>query len=207
MAPTVSFQGPNQVPAGTTAAFQFVVQSQATAAQTYAGFDVAASSGKLTAGQNQYAILGEVTHVSPKANDAQGVATWQFTWQAPATPGSYTLFGAGNSVNHDGSFFGDRCSATTLMVMVAAPAATPTSTSIAIDTPTPTPTATPLPCIGDCNHNQSVGLDEILTGVDVAMGGMPADPCPAFDVNQIGRITVADLLAAINDALIGCPRP
>ncbi|MFI5365207.1 MAG: hypothetical protein ACHQ4J_06250 [Candidatus Binatia bacterium] len=70
----------------------------------------------------------------------------------------------------------------------------------------PTPTPTPLPCAGDCNGNNQVTVDEILTLVDVALIGAPLGPCRAGDINDDGKITIDEILTAVNNALNGCPR-
>ncbi|MDH3509295.1 MAG: hypothetical protein OER85_00400 [Gammaproteobacteria bacterium] len=48
---------------------------------------------------------GEITHTAPKAF-ASGTVSWDFEWTAPATPGTYELFGQGvNANNANGSNF------------------------------------------------------------------------------------------------------
>lgn len=61
-------------------------------------------------------------------------------------------------------------------------------------------------CPGDCDGNRAVTVDEILLGVSVALGLMNADACPGIvqDPNQV-IVTVADVVAAIDAALHGCP--
>jgi hypothetical protein len=74
-------------------------------------------------------------------------------------------------------------------------------------TATPTPIATPIPgqCVGDCNGNDFVSVDEILTGVNIALGNLNVSACDSFDVNGDGMVTVDEILAAVNAALNGCP--
>ena len=56
-------------------------------------------------------------------------------------------------------------------------------------TPSPTPTATPPPaCVGDCNGNGTVTVNELIVGVNIALGNQPASTCPAFDVNGSGTV-------------------
>jgi hypothetical protein len=89
---------------------------------------------------------------------------------------------------------------------VASPTETPASTSPPTS-PTPTPTRTPVTpplCIGDCNHNNQVTVDEILTMVNIALGNTPVAACEAGDTNHDGQITVDEILAAVNNALNGC---
>jgi len=141
--PTVFFSGPTGLDAGATGSFTFTVHSNAARFQTAAGFDVAASGGTLTNGPGQQLLDGELTHTAPQKNNASGEAVFGFQWTAPLTPDTYTLWGAGNSVNQDGTNSGDRPNAATFLIAVRAPAsATPSATSST--TPTPTVTATPV---------------------------------------------------------------
>jgi CSLREA domain-containing protein len=96
------------------------------------------------------------------------------------------------------------------------PSATPTpvATATPMDrrTPTATPTRTPTPtpiklCDGDCNADTTVTVDELLRGVNIALGIATVTICPALDINQNGEVTIDELLAAINRALSGCPTP
>jgi len=64
------------------------------------GLDVAASGGSLAAGSNNQLRSGEITHASPQAFSG-GQVSFDFTWTAPSSEGSYTLTGAGNAVNGD----------------------------------------------------------------------------------------------------------
>jgi len=74
----------------------------------------------------------------------------------------------------------------------------------ACDTP-PTPTPSPNGCAGDCDRNNRVGVDELVTGVNIALGNAGLDQCSAFDCNANGHVTVDCLVQAVNDALSGCP--
>jgi hypothetical protein len=60
----------------------------------------------------------------------------------------------------------------------------------------------PLPCVGDCNGDGTVTIDEILSMVDAALGDAPATDCGTGGNEQI---TVAEILTAVNNALNGCP--
>jgi len=198
-APVVHFEGPIDVAAGTIATFRFVVQSQSPS-QTFAGFNVADSGGQLGVipGQGEQLLGSELTHTAPKPNDSTGATVFDFTWQAPTAPGPYTLFGAGNSVNFNRSTSGDRAAAATFLISVAADSS-----------PTPTPTATPTPppvsaCAGDCDGDDSVTINEVISGVNIALGGTALSACPAFDTNADGEVTIDELLVAVNNALNGC---
>ena len=62
------------------------------------------------------------------------------------------------------------------------------------------------PCVGDCNGNGTVTVDEILTMVNIALGNTPVTACEAGDANHDGEITVDEILTAVNNALNGCPK-
>ncbi len=210
VAPLVSFQGPDQVTVGAVATFHFVVESQAPSVQIAAGLDVAASDGTLgtVSGQHEQLLGGDLTHTAPQ-NNTNGTASWEFTWQAPAQPGTVTLFGAGNSVNLDFTSFGDAASTTTFQVVVSdAPPPTPTETptDIPAETPTPTPTSTPPGggCVGDCDGNGTVSIEEIMVGINIAMDEATLASCQSLDVNNDGQVTVNELMQAVNAGLHGC---
>ncbi len=60
-------------------------------------------------------------------------------------------------------------------------------------------------CLGDCNGDFAVTVDEILLGVNVALGLAGVDGCPIFDGNADGSVTVEEIVLAVNFALSGCP--
>src|SRR5205807_1241451 len=60
-------------------------------------------------------------------------------------------------------------------------------------------------CAGDCDGSRSVSVDEIVRGVNIALGTIALSQCEAFDVNHDQAVTVDELLAAVNAALNGCP--
>jgi hypothetical protein len=60
-------------------------------------------------------------------------------------------------------------------------------------------------CIGDCNSDGSVTVDELLTMVNIALGNAPASDCTAGDASTDGQITVDEILTAVGNALNGCP--
>lgn len=59
-------------------------------------------------------------------------------------------------------------------------------------------------CSGDCNEDGTVTVDEIITGVQIALGDSAVGQCIAFDANDDGLVTVNELIAAVNHALSGC---
>ncbi|MBI4514640.1 MAG: hypothetical protein HY699_02340 [Deltaproteobacteria bacterium] len=48
-------------------------------------------------------------------------------------------------------------------------------------------------------------MTELVTGVNVALGEMPLTVCRAFDFTLDGRVTINELVRAVNAALDGCP--
>ena len=68
--------------------------------------------------------------------------------------------------------------------------------------PTPTPPAGS--CPGDCNSDGTVAINELIVGVNIALGGAPAAQCPAFDASGDGQVVIAELVSAVGAALNGC---
>lgn len=60
-------------------------------------------------------------------------------------------------------------------------------------------------CVGDCSNDGQVTVDEIISGVVLALGTGTIDTCPAFDSNADGLVTVDEIVTAVNFALNGCP--
>lgn len=60
-------------------------------------------------------------------------------------------------------------------------------------------------CTGDCGGDANVTVDEILKGVDVALGASATTTCNAFDPGSDGAVDVSELVAGVNHALLGCP--
>lgn len=68
--------------------------------------------------------------------------------------------------------------------------------------------AAPLECIGDCNGDGIVTIDEIVRGVDMALGGAAVEQCPAFDCNRSGLgVFINCVVVAVRNALNGCGTP
>jgi len=206
--PSVAFSGPTTVAPGETATYSFTVTSNAIDSLIVAGLNLAASDGTLsvTSGQGLRVELGEVTHSTPKAFDGNAQAIFEVRWQAPVNPGVYTLFGAGVSANGDEVRTGDSAERTTFDIFVGVATPTPTAPP-----PTATATATVTPeaaaCVGDCGGDDEVTVDEIITGVNIALGVASPSACPAFDPSGDGQVTVDEILQAVNRALTGCLAP
>ena len=60
-------------------------------------------------------------------------------------------------------------------------------------------------CVGDCNGNNTVKADELVTQVAIALGNSPVSACMAGDVGQDAQITIDEIVTAVNSALPGCP--
>jgi len=86
------------------------------------------------------------------------------------------------------------------------------------DTPTPTegvglatPTATAVPtgtvaaCVGDCNGDGMVGINELILGVNIALELQPISACPAFDCQGTGTVPISCLIQGVSNSLNGCP--
>jgi ELWxxDGT repeat protein/YVTN family beta-propeller protein len=82
-------------------------------------------------------------------------------------------------------------------------------TGTATGTP-PTATATvtqPTGCVGDCDHDTHVTVDELVLGVNIALGLRLVEACDAFDRDRSGDVTIDELVTAVNSALNDCPLP
>ncbi|MFI5364254.1 MAG: Ig-like domain-containing protein [Candidatus Binatia bacterium] len=84
---------------------------------------------------------------------------------------------------------------------IAVSPAAPTATSALTSPPL---TATPVPCAGDCNSDQQITVDELLTLVNIALGDAALMSCQVGDVNGDGQITIDEVLVAVHNALAGC---
>src|SRR6185436_4160194 len=60
-------------------------------------------------------------------------------------------------------------------------------------------------CLGDCNGDGSVTVDEIIIMVNIALGTAQIGDCTAGDGDTSGTITVDEIVTATNNALSGCP--
>ena len=60
-------------------------------------------------------------------------------------------------------------------------------------------------CSGDCNGDGSVTVNELITGVGIALGNVAMSVCPSLDRGSDGEVTIDDLLSAVDRALGGCP--
>jgi hypothetical protein len=61
------------------------------------------------------------------------------------------------------------------------------------------------PCIGDCNGDHHVTVDELVVAVNVALGSGAVAACPMSDANDDGQVSVDELVAGVQNALGVCP--
>src|SRR5262249_57646937 len=59
-------------------------------------------------------------------------------------------------------------------------------------------------CVGDCNVDGTVAIDELILGVNIALGSQPASGCPSFQ-NAQRMVDIAQLIKGVNNALGSCP--
>jgi poly(3-hydroxybutyrate) depolymerase/6-phosphogluconolactonase (cycloisomerase 2 family) len=62
-------------------------------------------------------------------------------------------------------------------------------------------------CAGDCNWDSQVTIDELVRGVNIALGTAPLSMCEMFDYDGDGTVTVDKLVRGVNNALNGCVDP
>ena len=51
-------------------------------------------------------------------------------------------------------------------------------------------------CVGDCNDDGMVAINELIIGVNIALDSQPVSACPSFDVNDDGMVTINELIKA-----------
>jgi hypothetical protein len=59
-------------------------------------------------------------------------------------------------------------------------------------------------CVGDCDANNEVGINELIQGVNISLGTLSLENCAAFDANDSGEVEINELITAVNNALSGC---
>jgi hypothetical protein len=60
-------------------------------------------------------------------------------------------------------------------------------------------------CPGDCDSSGDITIDELVRGVNIALGNAPVADCSACDTDASGDVTIDEIIAAVNAALNGCP--
>ena len=59
-------------------------------------------------------------------------------------------------------------------------------------------------CVGDCDRDGTVEINELVLGVNIALGMQPIDACPVFDCEDTGTAPVSCLIRGVNNSLSGC---
>ena len=60
-------------------------------------------------------------------------------------------------------------------------------------------------CNGDCDGDGTITVDEVITGVNIALGNVSVCACMPCDTDVDGMISIAELIRAVHHALSGCP--
>jgi hypothetical protein len=59
-------------------------------------------------------------------------------------------------------------------------------------------------CVGDCDGNGAVSIDELVKGVEIVLGAADISQCPPFDCNGTQRSSVDCVIRAVDATLNGC---
>jgi len=59
-------------------------------------------------------------------------------------------------------------------------------------------------CPGDCNGDGSVTVDELVHGVDIALGQRDVSACAPLDANADGVVSITEIIVAVERAFTGC---
>jgi len=59
-------------------------------------------------------------------------------------------------------------------------------------------------CVGDCNGDGTVGINELILAVNIALGSRQIVDCVNVDANGNGLVSINELVSAVNNALNGC---
>ena len=57
--------------------------------------------------------------------------------------------------------------------------------------------------VGDCNGDRVVTVDELVKGVNIALGTLALEECPVYDADGNNAVTVDELIRAVTNALTG----
>jgi hypothetical protein len=62
-------------------------------------------------------------------------------------------------------------------------------------------------CIGDCDGNSTVTVNELILGVEIALGRRAVATCEAFDPDGSGAVTIDELEAGVANSMFDCVLP
>lgn len=170
----IEIVGPAELAPGESGTFAVTVTG---GPSTVGGFNLS-STGHLgdlgTLGLDTRLFFNEITHTEPKAF-ADGEATFEFTWTAPAEAQPITLYAAGVSGNGDERNSGDSVAVTTFVVDVREAGGGGPS--------------------GDVDADGDTDVADVQAVLDASVGLSPdvADLL-AGDMNSDGEITLIDAL-------------
>ena len=168
-----------------------------TATQTRTATRTATASASFTGTPTQTPTLGDTPTASssPTASlTATRTATTAVSPTSSATP---------SPTPQATSTVSATASTTGTATATASPSATASPTGSATHTATATQTASP-PCPGDCGGDGEVAVNELIIGVNIALGNDGIDACPAFDRDGDGQVSISELIAGVNAALTHC---
>lgn len=66
------------------------------------------------------------------------------------------------------------------------------------------PSSPAVMCAGDCGNDGTVTVNEVITGVNIALGSLRLSDCLEFDANGDEQVTVNDIVVAVGNVLNGC---
>jgi hypothetical protein len=59
-------------------------------------------------------------------------------------------------------------------------------------------------CVGACSSSDTVAVNDLIRGVNIALGNAPVSQCGSFDSNNDGKVSISELINAVGNALYGC---
>jgi hypothetical protein len=140
-----------------------------------------------------------------------GVVYRRGTWRGPAATATPTRIPTSRptetptpSLRATATATSSVATPTGIVTLPPTPPRTPSVLPTATRTGPPASTPTPGACVGDCNGDGEVSVDELIRGVNIALGNAGLGQCPGFDVNGDGEVSVNELVQAVNAALGGC---
>lgn len=60
-------------------------------------------------------------------------------------------------------------------------------------------------CVGDCNEDGAVTIDELVLCADIALRARPVGLCPGADANEDEKIGIDEVVQAVDNTLHACP--
>jgi hypothetical protein len=60
-------------------------------------------------------------------------------------------------------------------------------------------------CVGDCNGDAAVTVNELVLGVNIALGTAALPQCPSLDANGDGEVAINEIVVAVGNASSSCP--